>query len=102
MPYVTRGKCIYKKDGGAKVGCTKGSVKKYLAALHANVNESRYPGIVRKLKIGDRVIVDGWYGEEGPDPYDIVTKFDNEIGTVVDVDIASGLSFRNGGEVIIS
>lgn len=40
MPYVARGKCIFKKDGGAKVGCTKGSVKKYLAALHANANES--------------------------------------------------------------
>ena len=40
MPYTVRGKCIYKKDGGAKVGCTKGSVKKYLAALHANASES--------------------------------------------------------------
>jgi GNAT superfamily N-acetyltransferase len=37
MPYVARGKCVYKRDTGAKVGCTKGSVKKYLAALHANV-----------------------------------------------------------------
>ena len=37
MPYVVRGKCVYKKDKdgnpGKKVGCTKGSVKKYLAAL---------------------------------------------------------------------
>jgi hypothetical protein len=40
MPYEARGKCVYKKDGGAKVGCTKGSVKKYLAALHANADES--------------------------------------------------------------
>lgn len=40
MPYVARGKCVFKKDGGAKVGCTKGNVKKYLAALHANANES--------------------------------------------------------------
>ena len=44
MPYVVRDKCVYKKgkDGnpGKKVGCTKGSVKKYLAALHANANES--------------------------------------------------------------
>ena len=40
MPYEARGKCVYKKDGGAKVGCTKGDVKKYLAALHANANES--------------------------------------------------------------
>ena len=40
MPYTVKGKCVYKKDGGAKVGCTQGSVKKYLAALHANANES--------------------------------------------------------------
>lgn len=40
MPYTTKGKCIYKSDTGKKVGCTKGSIKKYLAALHANANES--------------------------------------------------------------
>ena len=40
MPYKVKGKCVYKKDGGAKVGCTKGDVNKYLAALHANVDES--------------------------------------------------------------
>jgi hypothetical protein len=40
MPYEVKGKCVYKKDGGAKVGCTKGSVKDYLAALHANADES--------------------------------------------------------------
>lgn len=34
MPYKAKGKCIYKKDTGKKVGCTKGSVKKYMAALH--------------------------------------------------------------------
>lgn len=39
MPYFTKGKCVYKKEDGSKVGCTKGSVKKYLAALHANANE---------------------------------------------------------------
>ena len=39
MPYTHRGKCVYKKDTGKKVGCTKGSVKKYLAALHANVHD---------------------------------------------------------------
>jgi hypothetical protein len=43
MPYEVKGKCIYKKDGGAKVGCTKGSVKKYLAALHANADEAIEP-----------------------------------------------------------
>jgi len=40
MPYTVKGKCIFKKDTGAKVGCTKGPVEKYLAALHANANES--------------------------------------------------------------
>jgi len=46
MPYTHRKEgdenCVYKKDTGAKVGCTKGSVDKYLAALHANadINES--------------------------------------------------------------
>jgi len=46
MPYSVRkvnGKyCVYKKDGGKKVGCTKGTEKakeKYLAALHANADE---------------------------------------------------------------
>ena len=40
MPYSVKGKCVYKKDTGTKVGCTKGDVDKYLAALHANANES--------------------------------------------------------------
>ncbi len=40
MPYKVKGKCVYKKDDGSKVGCTKGSVDKYLAALYANTTES--------------------------------------------------------------
>lgn len=40
MPYKIKGNCIYKKDTNKKVGCTKGSVKKYMKALHANVKES--------------------------------------------------------------
>ena len=40
MPYKVKGQCVYKKDTGKKVGCTTGSVKKYLAALHANVDEA--------------------------------------------------------------
>lgn len=40
MPYKAKGKCVYKKtkEGklGAKVGCTKGSVKQYLKALYAS------------------------------------------------------------------
>ncbi len=36
--------CVYKKDGGKKVGCTDGNkeaLNKYLAALHANVDEQK-------------------------------------------------------------
>jgi len=44
MPYTHRKvgdkQCVYKKDGGAKVGCTSGSIKKYLAALYINADES--------------------------------------------------------------
>ena len=40
MPYKVKGKCVYKKDSGKKVGCTKGSVKDYLAALHMHADES--------------------------------------------------------------
>ena len=41
MPYKTKkvkgkGTCVYKKDGGKKVGCTTGPVQKYLAALHVH------------------------------------------------------------------
>lgn len=40
MPYKIKGKCIYKKDTGAKVGCTKGDVHKYMAALQMHAHES--------------------------------------------------------------
>jgi len=43
MPYKTKKSknktCVYKKDTGKKVGCTRGSKKKYLAALHAAENK---------------------------------------------------------------
>ena len=45
MPYISVGKCVYKKnkDGsrGKKVGCTKGSIKDYLAALHIHTHNKR-------------------------------------------------------------
>jgi cytochrome P450 len=44
MPYTVKGKCVYKKEDGSKVGCTKGSVNKYLGALHANANENKLVG----------------------------------------------------------
>jgi hypothetical protein len=49
MPYKVRGKCVYKKDTGKKVGCTKGSVEKYTSALHANVKESFDEAVAKYL-----------------------------------------------------
>ena len=44
MPYMKKGKCVYKKnqDGsqGKKVGCTEGPVDDYLKALYANVDDA--------------------------------------------------------------
>jgi len=48
MPYTSRGKCVYKKDTGEKVGCTKGSVKKYLTALRMNAESVDMRKIVRE------------------------------------------------------
>ncbi len=48
MPYTHRKEgnktCVYKKEDGSKVGCTSGSVKKYLAALHMHENEDMLSG----------------------------------------------------------
>ena len=51
MPYTARKVgdqyCVYKKDGGDKVGCTDGNkeaLRKYMAALHLNAKE----GVVRE------------------------------------------------------
>ena len=37
MPYISKGKTVYKKENGhlKKVGSTKGAVKSYLRALYA-------------------------------------------------------------------
>jgi len=40
MPYTIKGKCIYKKDTGKKVGCTKGDVRKYMAALQMHAESA--------------------------------------------------------------
>ena len=47
MPYEidpNNRKCIRKADSKKRVGCTKGSVKKYLTVLRMNVNESQLDG----------------------------------------------------------
>lgn len=50
MPYVTRGKTVYKKSTGEKVGTTKGSVKKYLAALYANAEKPSLNELEKRRK----------------------------------------------------
>jgi hypothetical protein len=47
VPYKSKGKSVYNKETGKKVGTTKGSVKKYMAALYANVPDAK-KGIGRK------------------------------------------------------
>ena len=49
MPYVVKDKCVYRKDTGKRVGCTKGSVKAYLKALHANAEDEEVIDSFTKL-----------------------------------------------------
>jgi hypothetical protein len=59
MPYKIKGKCIYKKHAngqlGKRVGCTKGDVDKYMAALQANVKENFKFGTVFEIEILSRL-----------------------------------------------
>ena len=55
MPYTARKVgdqyCVYKKDGGDKVGCTDGNreaLRKYLAALAINAKESTIREVIQK------------------------------------------------------
>ena len=66
MPYtykkVGNKYCVYKKDGGAKVGCTAGNkeaLHKYLGALHANesINESKDHEVSMAIKQLQDIIV---------------------------------------------
>ena len=50
MPYKAKGKCVYNTDTGEKVGCTDGSVKKYLAALYANVPDAKNEETTKPMK----------------------------------------------------
>lgn len=70
MPYTVKGKCVYKRDGGAKVGCTSGSVDKYLAALHANADESVQKEEENKLVGGkaDKMTADDIAKKHGVEP----------------------------------
>lgn len=78
MPYATKGQCVYKKDTGKKVGCTKGPVQKYLAALHANVDES----LNECWELKNTVLTDG--GHEATVFFTITKAPGVEIGLVYD------------------
>lgn len=43
MPYTRKGKCVYKKDTGEKVGCSDSTekAKRYVKALYANADKPK-------------------------------------------------------------
>jgi hypothetical protein len=52
--------CVYKKDTEKKVGCTDGNkeaLRKYLAALHIQANESTQPTLREILRLEIRKIL---------------------------------------------
>lgn len=51
MPYIRKGKCVYRRDTGKKVGCSSSveKAKKYLKALHINVTESSQLALLKWL-----------------------------------------------------
>ena len=70
MPYTYRKQgskyCVYKKDGGDKVGCTAGNktaLKRYLTALHMHESLTElYASGVRKITSED---LRAWFGKGG-------------------------------------
>ena len=62
MPYTHRKvgskNCVYKKSDNKKIGCTKGPLKKYLAALYINAHEGSraHP---KKMKITQKDVISG-------------------------------------------
>jgi hypothetical protein len=67
VPYETKGKCVYKKDSGEKVGCTDGPIEDYLAALHANVKKENKRVNITKEHL-KRIIKEELLGETGYGP----------------------------------
>ena len=73
MPYKTKRlknkTCVYKKDSNKRVGCTRGPIKKYMAALHANVTESmaNFKNFLESTMIKD----DGIWNRHGENQWSI-------------------------------
>lgn len=82
MPYYSKDKCIYKKGSSKKVGCTKGPIKNYMAALHANVEESLDTSKVGSnlefksvIPTADKTEVSVFYGVKSDQGTDLVLIF---------------------------
>jgi hypothetical protein len=58
MPYTHRKEgnknCVYKKQGGKKVGCTTGNINDYLAALHMHADEGGNIGEEENQLVGGK------------------------------------------------
>ena len=75
--------CVYKKDGGEKVGCTDGNkeaLNKYLAALHINVKKE---SVLSEIRSYIKAEIAKMLREEEEDGID--TTFDKIHGDLLDV-----------------
>jgi hypothetical protein len=60
MPYKRKGKCVFKKNTGKKVGCSKSAekAKKYIKALYSNTDdEETFDSLVESLLVSMRDVV---------------------------------------------
>ena len=66
MPYDRKGKCVYLKKTGKKVGCSSSveRAKKYMMALHANVHEN-FDSYVDMILEAEALGLIGFTNEEG-------------------------------------
>jgi len=66
MPYIQKGKCVYLKKTGKKVGCSSSpeEAKRYLKALYANVHES-FDSFIESILESTALGLLGFTNEEG-------------------------------------
>ena len=94
MPYTHKKvgdeHCVYKKDGGAKVGCTKGDINKYLAALHANADVSETDE-VKGIEESTKNVIKTFLKEdiksliidESPDTISVLVKYNDRNAGII-------------------
>jgi hypothetical protein len=93
MPYTARKVgdqyCVFKKDGGEKVGCTDGNeeaLRKYMAALHINAKEntmkiSKLRNMIREIV--KQVMSDGYDANQTNDLADAIQLAFKEKGNSI-------------------